>query len=66
MDEELFVKLLNLRKYLDAQSDKFIASGFDINSELVSRFFEDCRKIAGCWLFSKMAGFLSPAVFTRY
>lgn len=24
MDEELFVKLLNLRKYLDAQSDKFI------------------------------------------
>ena len=45
MDEELFVKLLDLRKYLDTQSDKFIASGFDINSELVSRFFENMEGI---------------------
>ena len=32
MNEDLFVKLLDLRKYLDGQSDKFIATGFDINS----------------------------------
>ena len=40
MNEDLFVKLLEFRKYLDGQSDKFIAAGFDINSELISKFFE--------------------------
>ena len=45
MDEDLFVKLLELRKYLDAQSDKFIAAGFDINSELISKFFESMEGI---------------------
>ena len=40
MNEDLFVKLLEFRKCLDAQSDKFIAVGFDINSELISKFFE--------------------------
>ena len=40
MNEDLFVKLLEFRKCLDAQSDKFIAVGFDINSELISNFFE--------------------------
>ena len=45
MDEELFVKLLEFRKYLDAQSDKFIAAGLDINSELISIFFESMECI---------------------
>ena len=45
MDEDLFVKLLDLRKYLDGQSDKFIAGGFDINSELISKFFESMEGI---------------------
>ena len=45
MNEDLFVKLLDLRKYLDGQSDKFIATGFDINSELVSSFFENIEGI---------------------
>ena len=45
MDEELFVKLLDLRKYLDALSDKFIADGVAINSELISNFFESIEGI---------------------
>ena len=45
MDEDLFVKLLDLRKYLGGQSDKFIAGGFDINSELISKFFESMEGI---------------------
>ena len=47
MNEDLFVKLLDLRKYLDGQSDKFIAAGFDINSELISKFFESMEGIVG-------------------
>ena len=45
MNEDLFVKLLDLRKYLDGQSDKFIAAGFDINSEFILKFFESMEGI---------------------
>ena len=45
MNEDLFVKLLDLRKYLDDQSDKFIAAGFDINSEFILKFFESMEGI---------------------
>ena len=40
MNEDLFVKLLDLRKFLDAQSDQFITAGFDINSEFITKIFE--------------------------
>ena len=45
MNEDLFVKLLDLRKYLADQSDKFIAGGFDINSVLILKFFENMEGI---------------------
>ena len=45
MDEDLFVKLLDLRKYLHSQADKLIDVGFDINSELISKIFESMTGI---------------------
>ena len=40
MDEDLFVKLLDLRRYLHSQADKLIDAGFDVNSEVIGKFFD--------------------------
>lgn len=45
MDEDLFVKLLDLRKYLHSQADKLIDVGFDVNSEVVDKFFTASSEI---------------------
>ena len=45
MNEDLFVKLLDLRKFLDSQSDQFITAGFDINSEFITKIFESMTGI---------------------
>lgn len=45
MDEELFVKLLDLRKYLHSQADKLIDAGFDVNSEVIDKFFTASSEI---------------------
>ena len=45
MNEDLFVKLLDLRKYLHSQADKLIDVGFDVNSEVVDKFFTASSEI---------------------